>query len=129
MSAVHAILLAPAKEYREALISDGPCESRAPLAYRATLPDQVSQWWPLPRNSPWEWGGALVLAWDGKPHPDGVFRAWLVWNPDDDPQDGPGLFDALHLDMTDVLELARSLERCGVGRVVLLDADGREVSP
>lgn len=133
---VMGILLVPSVAHREAMIGDGPCGSRAPLAYRATLPSIAGDWCGLPRHCHWEQGHALVLAWQGRPVPDGVFRAWDYWGPDED----EAAFRATLWTTYDVLAealgslsaarwLAESLERAGRGRLVLIDAYGREVAP
>lgn len=72
---------------------------------------------------------ALVLAWEGQPAPEGVFRAWDRWGPDEDRE-----FAATDLTTYDVLGealdslrgcewLARACERIGLGEVVVLDGE------
>ena len=155
---VAAILLVPAPEHRDAVLSDGPCGSRAPVAVLAydrwhggIAGFKLAHWW---HHS------ALVLAWGGKPVPDGVFRAWDAWSPDEDPEfaaTGWTTYDVLAegLDSMGGAEwLARAVLRCWAarvapcpdgdacpdarrhgtvhpppGRAVLLDASGREVAP
>jgi hypothetical protein len=73
----------------------------------------------------------LPLVWDGMPVPDGAFRAWNAWGPDEDEAEfgatGWTTYDVLAeaLDGASAAEwLARSLERMGLCRVVLLDLVG-----
>ena len=78
---------------------------------------------------------ALPLWWADASVPDGVFRAWMAWGPDEDPEfeaTGWTTYDVLAeaLDGAGAAEwLARAVQRCGRAlRVVVLDlVDGRLV--
>jgi hypothetical protein len=70
------IAVIPAESYREALLGDGPCGSRAPwLVYEKR---GCSEGWradPVPRYPMDERRAALPILWQGKPVPDGIARA------------------------------------------------------
>lgn len=86
---------------------DGVCAIRGSVCVRAAEPGANG----LRR--------ALVLAWDGKPVPDGLFRAWL--HADD--VLGDVLLDMLHAESLDeIVEIAGSLRRncASLGEVVTL---------
>jgi hypothetical protein len=132
---IRGVLLVPIEAGGEVLLGAGhpriPCFP--PTAWRS----QDGVWAP---GRYYNWQGprdpvphGLALWWDGKPVPDGVFRAWDAWSPDGDQKEfeatGWTTYDVLaeSLDSLRAAEwLARSLERCGLGHVILLDADGRE---
>lgn len=66
------VAIIPTPEFREALLGNGPCESRAPcLAKSVGLDWQPSS----PRHRPLAKETALPLLWEGKPVPDGIARA------------------------------------------------------
>lgn len=132
-----AILLVPTGAHREALIGDGPCGSRAPVAWLRSriVSDAVASWWePGPPGRDPDVGFAryaLVLAWDGRPVADGVSRLRsflasvrrLTWT-----EYVPGLDG-----MAELLRTIRHrpdwfLGDSDCGRLVLLDADGREIA-
>ncbi len=112
-----SVLLVPTEAYREALIGDGPCGSVPPLAvYRPMGGWQVGL---LLRQGGYgrEPMVALVLAWEGEPLPDGLARLAQA--------DG-----GLTVHGWDLRGLLVSVVRIAgrFGRVVLLDADGQEVT-
>jgi len=121
MSKIKHVLLIPEAGNPHGLLQEGPCGARPPMAspYEGKFEAHTSDWAPC-----WPGETALVLAWDGEPVAEGldrlgraenVTREWvskvvgfaLGWWPDD--------VDAL----TDP-DLP--------GTLVLLDAEGREVS-
>ncbi len=129
MSQITSILLIPTEAHREALIGDGPCGSRAPVAVMFVL--AAGRVWCAARpDRPcvvWHGDEALVLAWDGKPVADGLARL------------GPYFLRDFATDRTSIapmLDWARltladpnpALSLAPLGRIVLLDADGREVA-
>ncbi len=132
MADPHAILLVPT-EGGAALLALGRLGQRPPclVSYPKRGPDTQPPW--LPYAIPTMDMGygrvlALPLVWDGMPVPDGVFRAWNAWGPDEDEVEfeatGWTTYDVLAeaLDGAGAAEwLARSLERMGLCRVVLLD--------
>ena len=143
MSAVHAVLLVPAEGDPHGLLAEGPCGARPPMAqYMPPLwehseisPASVEPKWfawneipdtiPVCTNEEWQWltkpHRALVLAWNGKPVPEGVFRLWYMA---DDVGMGP-LGDALYEGLDELL--AQLAEWCVRGTTIILDADGREI--
>jgi hypothetical protein len=111
VTAVAAVLLVPSQDHREALIGDGPCGSRAPVAWftathrwRAGVADRYAG----------TEGQALVLAWDGKPVADGLARLARFFPI----VSRASIFPET---MASVIALARRAE-APLGRVVLLDA-------
>ena len=120
---VHAILLVPAEGDPLGLLAEGPCGARPPVAWNGHNNGAPDVWWPHPGTP----GTArydtlaLVLAWDGKPVPEGLDRlercsgrtrnaeAWVS-----------------HA----MAGRSWGAHRLGEwGRLVRLDADGHEVSP
>lgn len=122
---MRAVILIPAPGDPLGLPADGKCGARPPVVYRARWASRPGQWseWrsaAVPYDAAVQ-ESALVLAWDGTPVPDGIFRAWF--HADDVP--GDVLSDMLYAERLDeVVELARSLRRnCApLGDVVTLGA-------
>jgi len=118
MSKVHAVLLIPEDGDPHNLLKEGPCGARPPMAspYEGKFEAHTSDWAPC-----WPGETALVLAWDGEPVAEGLDRlsrairghGWLMQMEDSAP--------------AKVATWALSVAR-GTGTLVLLDADGREVS-
>ena len=141
---IAAVLLVPSETHR-AFISDGPCGSRAPVAW---TPDQkqVPDGFLRTLDGVWQEAtsrpisplhiGALVLAWDGKLVNEGLDR--LDWADVRVRDSTPGRVRTSNTTPS-VLGLPEGLWRAwehgwlaqdtGVGRVVLLDTEGREVVP
>lgn len=138
MSEPHAILCVLADGDPGGLTADGPCGGRPPRVHRALICESPLEWSDVWSVVPADEMGerppycALPLWWAGAPVPDGIFRAWQAWDPDEDPEfEGAGwtAYDALaealdgHQDAADWL--ARALVRCGKAlRAVVLDVDG-----
>ncbi len=78
----------------------------------------------------WVWtrgkGDALILVHAAERLPLGIFRAWYMA----DDSDADDLCAMLYEEHADIAEWARGLKRDGVplGRVVILDANGQEVT-
>lgn len=149
-----AVLVVPVDGDPAGLVADGVCGSTPPTAWRTDPTDPgpgfaVSStsggrigWSDPTRVTPprMRAGGhgdmyvyrierALVLAWAGEVVPAGVFRLWYAV--DDVLADR--LSDALYEKLDVLTEEASAWCRIGrngapVGRIVLLDADGREVT-
>ncbi len=140
MSAVVAVLLIPAEGDPLGLLREGPCGAMPPAAaaYSWNVPGEADHW---DEANHWDrtdygrscfLGGmigrpcALVLAWDGKSVPEGLFRAWK--QTDDEGLDD--LADVLYdLDLKAVARRIAGWYRDGapLGRLVLIDASGHEV--
>ena len=132
MSEIHAVLLIPAEGDPHGLLSPGVGGSRPPMAFKwdtryHRLKEDDGRWAACGSEWPNKPGDALVLAWDGKVVPAGVFAAW--WQTDD---------SGAH-DMTEAMDMRPDWlgnEVCGrwlrdgkpIGTIVLLDADGKEVA-
>ena len=93
MTEIAAIFLVPSAEHRESLVGDGVCGSRAPVVVSgdSCAYDYHRRWKPREDAHPDCYmcqhpAEALVLVQNNKPVPDGIFRAWLAWGPDDDPE-------------------------------------------
>ena len=119
MSKVDAVLLVPAEGDPHGLLREGPCGARPPKAIEV-LPGVWREGWGAHEGKPGR--RALVLAWGGKPVAEGCFRVLgrvgsllqaLVY----------GLLTGLVA--PDDLRLA---EYRDAGTLILLDADGQEVS-
>lgn len=74
---------------------------------------------------------ALPLVWEGVPVPDGIFRAWSVWGPDEHREEFEATAWTTHDVLADALDrvsaaawLAQSLEGAGLCHTVLLDFVG-----
>lgn len=113
MTAIHGVLLVPEEGDPHELLREGPCGARPPMAYRFRKEDTT---W---RPDPGRWGQrALVLAWDGEPVVEGLDRfrraTGAMW-----PESyiSERWWDRLSAGMA------------GWGTIILLDADGREVTP
>ncbi len=121
-SEVVAVLLVPAEGDPHGLIAEGPCGARPPVAYR-----DLNRWTDDPPATVWPPAPfALVLAWEGKPVAEGIFRVSC-----NDTEYG---IDDWILAVTYILTgidngvtLLEASE--DFGAPVLLDADGNEVSP
>jgi hypothetical protein len=136
---VSTILLIPAPGDPHGLLADGVCGGRVPTMIPCSADERV----PSRQGATWHVAGppcrehprtrALVLAHAGKAVPIGVFAAWYIADSTLTKDSGgyEGLSVALHDGLLDVVEWARNLTRDGapLGRLVLLDADGREVRP
>jgi hypothetical protein len=126
---ITAILLIPTELYREALIGDGPCGSRAPQLvlfggkWRDHLPRGVCVLWDDPDSTVPLPVYALVLAWDGKPVADGLGRSLRAGGA----HETAAAIAALNLATIEgIIAWARALEDWGLGRIVLIDAAGKE---
>ena len=131
MSEIKRILLIPAEGHPHGLLREGPCGARPPRVFN------VGGKWSDYQDFDGGYPCALVLAWDGEPVPEGCFRAvddldilganTTEWH----------LFVELitsilagelrawsDMPKTNVDALADLMS----GALVLLDADGREVS-
>ena len=122
MSEVKAILLVPAEGDPHGLLKLGPCGARPPMAYQ----ESGTGIWrpyrgPLGEGHP-ENNDALVLACDGEPVPEGLDRANRVWV-------GRWCGYLLDWSVDDVREYGAALViHLGGGTLVLLDAEGKEIS-
>ena len=126
MSKVHVVLLVPAEGDPHGLLADGPCGARPPLVYRSRgcgvgHPDTWQSHSEFVRRGecymcdfPEE---ALVLFWDGKLVPEGMDRAARV-----DPHYRSEAWASARA-------LGQEMERLKYGTFVLLDTEGREVTP
>jgi hypothetical protein len=121
MSEIKAILLVPAEDDPHGLLAEGPCGARPPLAcwdgerWRSWTDN--GWWWPVVPGR-----RALVLAWGGKTVAEGLDRANRVWV-------GRWCGYLLDWSVDDVREYGAALViHLGGGTLVLLDAEGREVS-
>jgi hypothetical protein len=116
---VSTILLIPAPEHREALLSDGSGGSRAPMMWWSSV---GNRWLPFDGVT----REALVLALDGDVVWDGVFRAWKQAD-----EAGDALMEALFEGIESLPEVVAGWTRDGgpaaLGTIVFLDKDGREV--
>ncbi len=126
-AAYHGVLLVPEEGDPLGLLDEGPCGFRPPFAY----------WHTHSTGDSWCFGGhlldgmgayrcALVLVWDGNASEVGCFllEGWgglNLWVTLD-------LFLSGPQDASEVEELLAHMET-PVGRVVLVDANGREVAP
>ena len=129
MSKVHAVLLAPHEGDPHGLLAEGPCGARPPRAWFAQCCRRLV---PEPHSSarycgycdtPSDVIQGLVLAWGGKPVPQGL--DWLVLAP-----------EVTRTWVSHVVGVAlgwwpadRDLltDHQFPGKLVLLDAEGREV--
>ena len=112
---IAAILLVPAEGDPHGLLAEGPCGARPPMAWLRGRRDGIwrpAPWFPDEREPLW----ALVLAWDGQPVAEGMDRATRI----DPHYRGVAWASARNL--------GAEMERLDYGTLVLLDADGREVS-
>jgi len=86
---------------------------------------------PIPRGVTRQ--AALVLVWGGKAVPEGVFRLWYHlddWHVSDSMDAGSEILLAVSDDPADLVKrVQRWVARSECGTLVLLDADGREVTP
>ncbi len=122
---VAAVLLVPAEGDPHGLLREGPCEARPPRAegflrckrhgggwVRANLDTDRG----VAKCERCRYAPALVLAWEDEVVVEGCFRL--------DPDGWLGLTLNLRMVLT-----GRSTMQCNRGTLVLLDAEGREVSP
>ena len=119
MSEISAVLLIPHGGDLHGLLKEGVCGSRPPVAHNKGSGPPVAHnkgsGWGAGAH-PWSIPHALVLAWDGKVVPEGCDRLARArnyedfWQPDD--------LDELHWLTVDA----------ALGTVVLLDAEGQEVT-
>ena len=125
MSEIHAVLLVPAEGDPHGLLADGPCGARPPVVYRSRGcgVGHSDSWQPHDEfvrrgecymcDYPDE---ALVLFWDGKLVPEGLDRAARVYP------------HARRVAWASARALGQEMERLKYGTLVLLDAEGREVT-
>jgi hypothetical protein len=128
MTSTSAILLIPAEGDPKGLLAGGPCGARPPLAGR-----HAGHWYEYEEDGALalavqgddgHWAEpacdavALVLAWNGEPVAAGVDRAWRAF------EGSPYLGQGLAI-------LLRSLRDWPDtrGTIVLVDADGKELTP
>ena len=72
---------------------------------------------------------ALVLAWGGKPVPEGMDRAARRWEAATESSDRSlQEYDLWWCRMVHAIDLGHECQRSSVGTVVLIDADGKEVT-
>ena len=132
---IHAVLLVPAEGDPHRLLRTGPCGARPPMVHRWLESARSNRLW-----SRWYvWSDrsarihdsqrALVLAWDGEPAAAGIFHA--RYKADD--IDAAELVSLLYGlgSLEDMAAEVRhwKLNDALLGTVVLLDADGQEVTP
>lgn len=134
MSEPWGIVVVPTEAGR-VLTEPGACRSLPPQVHRGAAPWE--EWCSCSDRSSGLLEG-LPLRWGGLPIPEGVFRAWQMWDPDASPE-AEAAFEATGWTTYDVLGeslesasaaewLARALEAAGLCRVVLLDlVDGAVV--
>jgi hypothetical protein len=113
-----SILLVPTAGHRAALIDDGPCGSAAPIAYQQGNSLVWHAWEYRDPDQQMPPRTALVLAWDGKPVPDGLARAKLQTS---------FAMPLSNWTLSQVESFAYRVQELNIGHVVLLDADGRGV--
>lgn len=125
MIAIVSVLLIPAAGDPQQLLREGPCGARPPMAtvyrYRGWLNNDLSDW-TIEKIDPeyvieTQSEQALVLAWKGEVVPEGCDRAYRAAG------DRPERYHRMS-EMPDAGRWFGSL-----GTIVLLDADGREVTP
>lgn len=144
MTAVAAVLLVPTEAHREALIGDGPCGSRAPVAWYDEI--ALRRW--IPGHLPSAFASeaalrgwtrpteALVLAWDGEPVADGLARlAALIPGPAEDGVPVRWTVAVALYRARTIAEVCAAVQRlreyavaAEIGRFLFLDADGRGVA-
>ena len=131
-----AILFVPTEEHREALLHRGPCGARPPMAQINSLL-VGDKWVPIWVEVTYEYrpGFALVLAWEDKSVLEGLERLhhhatefslaekcrwkWNLKAPSD---------WMVPDQVFEVVQVARLAEEMGLGTVVCLDAEGKEIS-
>lgn len=119
MTDIHAVLLVPEKSDPHGLLKEGPCGARPPLAF---LWRAVGRWLAMSPGDETIAPRALVLAWGGEPVAEGLDRANRVWV-------GRWCGYLIDWSVDDVREYGAALViHLGGGTLVLLDAEGREVS-
>lgn len=114
-----SILLLPAPEHREALLDDSPGGGKVPIRRIAigpwsslwTLADSADVQWNEPDRPYDDFDAALVLRWRGVDDPMGCARAAAV----------------MGVMVVGAVTTSEWSDSDGLGRVVHLDADGREV--
>lgn len=127
MSEIKAVLLVPPKGDGDphGLLREGPCGARPPTAY---IPNRGWKWKAGPCAEEYPLRRALVLAWEGKPVPEGMDRAARCWEAvTEESSRGLQAYDRWWCSLVDAFCLAHECRRHGLGTVVLLDAEGREV--
>jgi hypothetical protein len=129
-----ALLLVPDPGFPEGLLREGPCGAKPPVLARAeglALKEWVDTGWgpdftdlgPGFRNLQ----RALVLVWEGEPVPEGMHRladcltSLLEKNPNMTP------FTFLTQGMSGPMVLGKCAEQAGLGTLVLLDEEGKEI--
>lgn len=121
MSKIHAVLLVPPKGDGDphGLLVEGPCGARPPTAY---IPNRGWKWREGPCAEEFPIRRGLVLAWEGKPVPEGLersvraakSRAWVEY-----------LVGCALGRLADDVDGLSDPDLPGI--LVLLDAEGREV--
>jgi len=127
MDDVAAVLLVPGEGDPHGLLAEGPCGAAPPHAFRSYVKEDGGwEWIPGPTAFlPEE--GALVLAWDGKVVPLGMDRLCRVGTACVPPENRK-FWLSLSYTWKQALNYARLAETMGLGTIVLLDAEGREVT-
>ena len=130
MSKVHAVLLVPEPGDPHGLLKEGPCGARPPTVevHESRCECPTHRWAGSFRRcsvchiaSGQRIGRALVLAWDGKPVAEGLFRLAMQW-------DARGItpWPETPQGIANMLDTRSDL---ALGTLVLLDAEGREAAP
>ncbi len=122
MSEIERILIVPAKGDPHGLLAEGDCGGRPPMAWYCDDSQAWEQWHRgMDHAEPCAWAAmverarcALVLAWDGKPVPEGL--DWLCRRME---------WDVFPRGWPDIDAILRWLDGPKPGTLVLLDAEGR----
>jgi len=136
MSKIHAVLLVPEDGDPHGLLKEGVCGARAPIMARAEAFVDIDIWVDTGWCRDWtveEWHQrkqqrALVLAWDGEPVVEGIDRMNRCR------KRTPVGHIPKHLPVSLPAELfgawlpAMLAADQGLGTIILLDAEGREVT-
>jgi len=124
---IHCVLLIPEESDPLNLLAEGPCGARPPVAVTSQFDRRVDaapdgRWYPCVKDGTRIPGRcALVLAWDGEPVQVGLWAAvatlslrWVGWM-------------LPFYSMGQAEAIGRLCESEGMGALVLLDSEGREV--
>jgi len=124
LTQVHAVLLVPEEGDPHRLLAEGPCGARPPMAFASSV---TNRWYSSedlgPGRAAMRRPGrryALVLAWGGGVVPEGVHRV-------DDVLGMPGTWPLGPA--TAKMSIVRAYDGLGLGIIVMLDAEGKEVTP
>lgn len=138
------VLFVPSPEWRDRLLADGPCGSRAPQAVRSHdrhgVPEEPPIWYEQgnPDLGLWPpvYPHALIFVWGGQPLPDGLGR--LARQIPQATEEGPAIRWTVALALyraRTLIEVWHTLQRlaryeagAAFGRALLVDAGGREIS-